>query len=48
MAYIILMGGKIQQGSTVDGECYCDLEICDILKEKKIDENLELHHKWIT
>ena len=40
MAYIILMDGKIQQGSTDDGEYYCDLEICYILKEKKINENM--------
>ena len=36
MAYRILMDGKIQQGSTDDGEFYSDLEIRDILKEKKI------------
>ena len=41
MAYKILMDGEIQQGSTDDGEFYCDLEIRNIIKEKKINENLE-------
>ena len=36
MAYRILMDGRIQQGSTDDGEFYGDLEIRDILKERKI------------
>ena len=29
-------------------EFYADLEIRDILKEKKKDDNLELHHKLMT
>ena len=38
----------MQQGSRDDGEFYGHLQIRDILKENKIDDNLELHCKLIT
>ena len=38
----------MQQGSTDDGEFYVHLEIRDILKARKIDDNLELHRKLMT
>ena len=36
MAYKILMDSQMQQGSTDDGYFYCDLEIRNILNEKKL------------